>query len=83
LKSPKTADKNKKCVPVKHTETSKDVDKMIAFRIVGAYNHAADKLPFAVCIAKDLSKPEVWLWGSTRLRWNSEVLFRDLKQNFA
>lgn len=65
------------------SETSKDADKMIAFRIAGAYNHAADKLPFAVYITNDLSKPRVWLWGSARSRWNIEVLFRDLKQNFA
>ncbi len=57
--------------------------KMVPFRIAGAYNHAADKAPFAVYITNDLSKSGVWLWSTARARWNIEVLFRDLKQNFS
>jgi DDE superfamily endonuclease len=57
--------------------------KMRPFRIAGAHNYAADKTPFAVYITNDLSKPGIWLWGSARARWNIEVLFRDLKQNFS
>lgn len=60
-----------------------DKSKMASFRIAGAYNHAAEKTPFAVYITNDLSKPGTWLWGTARARWNIEVLFRDLKQNFA
>jgi hypothetical protein len=66
IKTGKSNDKNKKTILVS---------------VTAVYNNPADKTPFAYYATNDFSKSASWQWRMSRLRWNIEVLFRDLKQN--
>ena len=57
--------------------------KSIQVKVAAVYNHPAEKEPFAYYFTNDISRSGAWLWKTSRARWNIEVLFRDLKQNFS
>jgi len=57
--------------------------KSIRVKVAAVYNYPNEKEAFAYYVTNDISKSGVWLWKVSRLRWNIEVLFRDLKQNLA
>jgi hypothetical protein len=60
---------------------SSKTKKSIQVKVAAVYNHQSEKDAFAYYFTNDISKSGVWLWKMSRLRWNIEVLFRDLKQN--
>ena len=60
---------------------SSKTKKSIQVKVAAVYNHPSEKEAFAYYFTNDISKSGVWLWKMSRLRWNIEVLFRDLKQN--
>ena len=60
---------------------SSKTKKSIQVKVAAIYNYQSEKEAFAYYFTNDISKSGAWLWKMSRLRWNIEVLFRDLKQN--
>ena len=67
----------------KSEKDGKKKTKMMPLKVTAVYNHHREKSAFGYYATNNLSAPDVWSWEMSRFRWNIEVLFRDLKQNFA
>jgi len=62
---------------------SSKTKKSIRVKVSAVYDHPNENEAFAYYFTNDPSKSGAWLWKTSRFRWNIEVLFRDLKQNFS
>lgn len=52
-------------------------------KAAAVYNHPRERSAFGYYATNSLSKSDAWLWKMSRVRWNIEVMFRDLKQYMA
>jgi hypothetical protein len=52
----------------------------LPLKVTAVYNHPRESRAFGYYATNALSKSGAWLWKMSRVRWNIEVMFRDLKQ---
>jgi hypothetical protein len=55
----------------------------LPLKVTAVYNHPRESRAFGYYATNALSKSGAWLWKMSRVRWNIEVMFRDLKHHMA
>jgi len=59
-----------------------NLKKYIKLNIVQVYNHSNENSPFAIYITNINDPIDIEIFCISRMRWNIEVIFKNLKQNF-